>query len=45
MIRMFKSNILSLADLFDNFRNMCLKTFEFDPAKFISAPGLVWQAA
>ena len=34
-----------LADVFENFRNMCLKIYELDPAKFLSAPGLAWQAA
>ena len=24
---------------------MCLKIYELDPVKFLSAPGLVWQAA
>ena len=24
---------------------MCLEIYEIDPAKFISAPGLAWQAA
>ena len=24
---------------------MCLKMYELDPAKFLSAPGLAWQAA
>ena len=24
---------------------MCLKIYEFDPVKFLSAPGLAWQAA
>ena len=24
---------------------MCLKIYEIDPAKFISAPGLAWKAA
>ena len=24
---------------------MCLKIYEFDPAHFLSAPGLAWQAA
>ena len=32
-----------LADVFENFRSMCLKIYEFDPVKFISAPGLAWQ--
>ena len=40
-----QSNTLLLADVFENFRNMCLKIYELDPAKFLSAPGLAWQAA
>ena len=35
---------LLLADIFENFRNMCLEIYELDPAKFVSAPGLEWQA-
>ena len=34
-----------LADVFENFRNMCLEIYELDPAKFLSASGLAWQAA
>ena len=37
--------VVILADVFENFRKMCLKFFHLDPAKFISAPGLAWQAA
>ena len=33
-----------LADVFKNFRNKCLEIYELDPAHFLSAPGLVWQA-
>ena len=33
-----------LADVFENFRNMCNKVYELDPAHFVSAPGLAWQA-
>ena len=40
-----QSDTLLLADVFENFRNMCLEISELDPAKFISAPGLAWQAA
>ena len=40
-----QSNTLLLADVFENFRNMCLEIYELDPAKFLSAPGLAWQAA
>ena len=36
-----KSDKLLLADVFQNFRNMCLEMYELDPAKFLSAPGLV----
>ena len=33
-----------LADVFENFRNMCLNEYGLDPARFLSAPGLAWQA-
>ena len=32
-----------LADVLENFRNICIKICELDPAKFLSTPGLVWQ--
>ena len=35
---------LLLADVFENFRNKCLKVYELDPAHFLSLPGLAWQA-
>ena len=38
------SDTLLLADVFENFRNMCLKVYELDPAHFLSLPGLAWQA-
>ena len=40
-----QSDTLLLADAFENFRNICLEIYELDPAKFLSAPGLVWKAA
>ena len=31
----FKSDTLLLADVFENFRNMCLKIYHLDPVKFL----------
>ena len=39
-----QSDTLLLAGVFNNFRNMCLKEYELDPAHFLSLPGLAWQA-
>ena len=39
-----QSDTLLLADVFENFRKACIKTYELDPARFISLPGLAWQA-
>ena len=38
-----QSHTLLLADVFENFRNMCLNIHELDPVHFPSAPGLAWQ--
>ena len=38
-----QSNILLLADVFENFWTMCLQIYELDLAHFLSAPGLVWE--
>ena len=34
---------LLLADVFENFRDTCLKVYELDPAPSLSLPGLAWQ--
>ena len=39
-----QSDTLLLADVFENFRDMCLKEYELDPAHFLSLPELAWQA-
>ena len=37
-----KSDTLLLTDVFENFRDMCLKEYDLDPAHFVSLPGLAW---
>ena len=39
-----QSEALLLADVFEKFRNKCIEIYELDPAHFLSAPGLAWQA-
>ena len=39
-----QSDTLLLADVFNNFRDMCIKEYELGPAHFLSLPGLAWQA-
>ena len=39
------SDVLLLADIFENFRELALKFYKIDPAHHYTAPGLAWQAA
>ena len=39
-----KKDTLLLNDVFENFREICLKTYHLHPAKFLSDPGLARQA-
>ena len=39
-----QSDTLLLADVFENFRNKCIKIYELDPAHFLSATRLAWKA-
>ena len=39
-----QSDRLLLADIFETFRDNIIKIYELDPAYFLSAPGLAWQA-
>ena len=39
-----RSDTLLLVDVFKNFRNKCIETYELDSANFLSAPELAWQA-
>ena len=39
-----KSDILLLADVFENFRKTCIQYYKLDPANYFSSPGLSWDA-
>ena len=39
-----KSDVLLLADVFDNFRKTCLHHYNLDPAYYYTSPGLAWDA-
>ena len=39
-----KSDVLLLADVFENFRKTCLHHYNLDPAYYYTSPGLAWDA-
>ena len=39
-----KSDVLLLADVFENFRDVCQKNYDLDPAWYFTSPGLSWDA-
>ena len=40
-----KTDAILLTDVFENFRNLCIRIDRLDPTHFYTAPGLTWQAA
>ena len=38
------TDVLLLADVFENFRNLCLNQYKLDPCQYFTAPGLFWDA-
>ena len=39
-----KTDVLLLADVFENYRDICTKIYKLDPAHYFTAPGLSWDA-
>ena len=39
-----KSDVLLLADVFENFKKTCMKHHKLDPCHYYTAPGLAWDA-
>ena len=39
-----KSDVLLLADVFENFKVICMKNYNLDPVHYYTSPGLAWDA-
>ena len=39
-----KTDVVLLADVFENFRDVCLKNYKLDPAWYYTSPDLSWDA-
>ena len=40
-----KADVLLLADVFENLKDICIKNYKLDPDHYYTAPGLAWDAA
>ena len=39
-----KSDVLLLADVFENFRKTCIQYYKLDPCQYFTSPGLSWDS-
>ena len=39
-----KSDVLLLADIFENFRDVCMEYYDLDPAHYFTTPNFAWDA-
>ena len=39
-----KTDVILLADIFENFRDVCIRNYKLDPAWYYTSPGLSWDA-
>ena len=40
-----QADVLLLADVFENFKDICIKNYNLDHAHYYTAQGLAWDAA
>jgi hypothetical protein len=38
------ADVFQLADIFDSFRDVCIKNYKLDPLWYYTTPGLAWDA-
>ena len=38
-----KTDVILLSNVFNKFKEVCMKNYKLDPAHFYTAPGLAWQ--
>ena len=43
-MKIMKTDVLLLADVFENFRNQSINVYGLDPAHYYTTPGFAWDA-